>query len=165
MRPLAPAPGEAERQVINKFDVAFRRCELAVSALANKGTTLEITRLSGDTRQLWFPVRTLRPTVMCFSFELPSRLCTSSQHLLIPASRALRLPSPCRHVYQLPQPRGQPEPPFLDPKNNQANLRRRHNAILNHLNLVILELAHPQLQRLRSPPILQPKEVKGPPQP
>lgn len=39
---------------------------------SEQGTTLEITRLSGDTRQLWFPVRTLRPTVICFSFELPS---------------------------------------------------------------------------------------------
>lgn len=34
-------PGEAERQVINKFDVALRPWELAVSALANKGRLLK----------------------------------------------------------------------------------------------------------------------------
>lgn len=47
----------------------MRACRIGSS---EQGTTLEITRLSGDTRQLWFPVRTLRPTVICFSFELPS---------------------------------------------------------------------------------------------
>lgn len=132
----------------------MRACRIGSS---EQGTTLEITRLSGDTRQLWFPVRTLRPTVICFSFELPSVCAPRHDTFLFRRAALSARLLPYRHVYQLSQPHGPSKSSFLE-----FDLRH-HNAIFNHLNLFILELT--QLQGFRPPQILQPEEVKGPPQP